>query len=887
MLFKHMMSYRLTANHLTINTSMMKYFTLLKNFLYLALLLSSPFAFSQNVGVNSSGSAPDASAGLDVSFTDKGLLVPRVTLTGTNDVTTIASPATSLLVYNTVSAGSAPNQVIPGFYYFNGTVWARLVTNTLDSQWTTVGSNIYYATGKVGLGLTNPSKQLHVGGTTAVDSSLHVDFTDSNTGTSTSGLAFGSTAGEGIASKRNSGGNFKGLDFYTNNANRLAITNSGNIGIGLTEPTYKLQIGAVANPLFLSGVQDGSTSDSILTITNGLVKKLPQSGLLTTSWGLTGNTGTSSNFIGTTNNEHLRFRTNNTQALMVDSLGNVGIGASPIFNASARAKLLVDIGGSQEAADSSSYNGLVVKGYSPSYLQLNVQNKYSGTTTSTDVVATADNGSESDFYVDMGINSSGSTAGYFGSANDAYLYNKGQDLLIGTATSGKNLRFFSGGGNSSNERMRINGINGNIGIGTGSSSPAYRLQVVASSNPLALSGVQTGTGDTILTISGTGVVQRAIRTNILSQTWSLSGNNITSGQKFGTTNSQALVFITGTGGSEKMRISTSGLVGINAGTSPTNRLHVADTADPLRLVGVQSDTVTTVLTISNTGVVKSISKGNLVSQNWNFSGNSLSSNQKLGTTSNHALPFITNGVERMRISQSGNIGIGTDAPNTRLHIVSSDDEDPITFEGLLNDEAAEKVLTITTDGIVKQTLKSSINDQTWSLSGNEVTEVKQLGTTSNYDLSLIAAGSEKMRITTAGSVTIGDIPDLDQNYLLTVGGYIKCAGVNNASDRRLKKNIQNLNYGLKDVVALQPVTYNWIDPKQTDKTQIGLIAQDLKPIIPELVNGDEEKGKLSVNYIGLVPVLINAIKEQQSKLDAQQKQIDELKELVQKSLSNK
>ncbi|PJC62897.1 MAG: hypothetical protein CO022_02110, partial [Flavobacteriales bacterium CG_4_9_14_0_2_um_filter_32_27] len=59
---------------------------------------------AQNIGINATGAAPAASAGLDVNFTNKGLLVPRVALTATNAAGPIAAPATSLLVYNTATA---------------------------------------------------------------------------------------------------------------------------------------------------------------------------------------------------------------------------------------------------------------------------------------------------------------------------------------------------------------------------------------------------------------------------------------------------------------------------------------------------------------------------------------------------------------------------------------------------------------------------------------------------------------------------------------------------------------------------------------------------------------------------------------------------------------
>ena len=86
---------------------------------------------AQNVGINATGTVADASAALDVSSSDKGVLVPRVALTGTIDVTTINSPAVSLLVYNTATV----SDVLPGYYYWNGTAWlAMVVANNNDND---------------------------------------------------------------------------------------------------------------------------------------------------------------------------------------------------------------------------------------------------------------------------------------------------------------------------------------------------------------------------------------------------------------------------------------------------------------------------------------------------------------------------------------------------------------------------------------------------------------------------------------------------------------------------------------------------------------------------------------------------------------------------------
>jgi uncharacterized coiled-coil protein SlyX len=93
-----------------------------------------------------------------------------------------------------------------------------------------------------------------------------------------------------------------------------------------------------------------------------------------------------------------------------------------------------------------------------------------------------------------------------------------------------------------------------------------------------------------------------------------------------------------------------------------------------------------------------------------------------------------------------------------------------------------------------------------------------------------------------------------------------------SSDRRLKKDIEALPYGLKEILQLQPKAYNWKDREQNHKS-LGLIAQDVQPIISELVSKANDKQQtLGVSYTELIPVLINAIKEQQkiiSKLKTQ------------------
>lgn len=116
-------------------------------------------------------------------------------------------------------------------------------------------------------------------------------------------------------------------------------------------------------------------------------------------------------------------------------------------------------------------------------------------------------------------------------------------------------------------------------------------------------------------------------------------------------------------------------------------------------------------------------------------------------------------------------------------------------------------------------------------------------------------------------------------------------GVIQTSDIRYKKNIKPLKYGLNEILALNTITYNWKDnkvglttiPENLQKVNIGFSAQNLLEVMPEVVETHswvpaDEKGnfnrvendKLGVNYSEIIPVLVNAIKEQQ-------KQIEELK----------
>ncbi|HLP10562.1 MAG TPA: hypothetical protein VK177_01455 [Flavobacteriales bacterium] len=122
-------------------------------------LIAAKISFSQNVGINSTGVAPNVSAMLDVVALDKGLLIPRVSLTSTTDAVTIPTPATSLLVYNLATAGVSPNNVVPGYYYNSNTaaapVWVRLATGNGPSWLLTGNAGTTASTAAYGAAVNN------------------------------------------------------------------------------------------------------------------------------------------------------------------------------------------------------------------------------------------------------------------------------------------------------------------------------------------------------------------------------------------------------------------------------------------------------------------------------------------------------------------------------------------------------------------------------------------------------------------------------------------------------------------------------------------------------------------------------------------------------------
>jgi hypothetical protein len=204
-------------------------------------------AMAQSVGINTN--TPDSSAALEVRSTNKGLLVPRMT---SAQRTAIAAPATGLLVFDTD---------LKQFIFYGDTAWSPIpVGPGAANSWTVNGNDQYAAlSGKVGIGISNPTAKLHVA-STATNTILSESTAESGY------VEMRSVAGGESAIKLNTGNNMRwlvgksnapesapnnGSDFfinaYSNNGSFLSQPffikrSTGNVGIGNYEPAYRLDV---------------------------------------------------------------------------------------------------------------------------------------------------------------------------------------------------------------------------------------------------------------------------------------------------------------------------------------------------------------------------------------------------------------------------------------------------------------------------------------------------------------------------------------------------------------------------------------------------------------------------------------------------------------------
>jgi hypothetical protein len=815
------------------------------------------------------------------SGVDSDLLQRTITLTttGTSGAATLSGATLNIPQYQTVLTNPV-----------TGTGTTNYVTKWTSSS--AVGSSLIFDNGtNVGIGTDSPATKLHISGSGA--QTLRIE----NTNTSIvlndiiGSIVFqsndASVGGTGVAGSINSiseaasGVNY-GLGFNTKTfateIERMRITSTGEVGIGTTTPLTAnvLQVTRSSNNAVISSVENtntGTAAFSELQVRNtsvndtGAIRLLAMGTGYTTAGGFVQNSGvlaTDINIAGglsimTRANADMRFYTNGhtNERMRITSAGNVGIGTT-----SPSSKLQIQGTGTG------------------AWLTIN------RTDSGTNIV---------DF------TQSGTRLGYLG-----YI---GNDLVINNATT-SNIQFNTAG----SERMRINSA-GNLGIGVTPSAwwSAFKAIQIGTTGALSSgSGVTNlghnyyfdGTNTIYLTSSGASYYQQTTGQHIwLTAPSGTAGANATFTERMritssgnvgiGVTNPQSILTIS-QGGNENVEFFTGnttlnggGIEYINRtttttrpdlniylGSSSTGSIKFYTTAaERMRIaangnVGIGTSSPGEQLTLSRSSypTVKLIDTTD--NAQGYFQYHTANDYFILNAQSNHPLLFGTNDTERMRITSGGSVGIGTSSPSTwpysALQIkngaIASEtygttsftwvgtnwSNDGVTEKFIVNGRAA--LLTLVNGGLLFNFTPSE------GTAGNSITF------------------TQAFRIVNNGNIIIGT--GGDAGYKLYVNG--TSAGTSafqNVSDGRFKKDITPVENALTKINQLNGISFNWDKEKRPelnldDSNHLGLIAQDVEKILPQVVTtGNDELKTKTIAYSDIVPVLIEAIKELSAEIE--------------------
>ncbi|MDY6903143.1 MAG: tail fiber domain-containing protein [Thermodesulfobacteriota bacterium] len=196
----------------------------------------------------------------------------------------------------------------------------------------------------------------------------------------------------------------------------------------------------------------------------------------------------------------------------------------------------------------------------------------------------------------------------------------------------------------------------------------------------------------------------------------------------------------------------------------------------------------------------------------------------------------------MMTDENGNVGIGTTNPESPLHIESNNNR------------------------LLRLDFHPSSSSYTWQFfeqGGGELWRI--IGRNTNHNLEFVDnSGNSVLELSQGGNVHVDNI--------LTAGSCCQ------SSDIRLKTNITTCDNALDKVSQLRGVTFNWKDEDKDPGTQLGVIAQEVEKVFPEVVETDSQDGYKSVAYSKLVAPLIEAVKELKAENDDLKKEIAQIKE---------
>ncbi len=850
-----------------------------------------------NVGIGTN--TPAASAKLDINASDKGMMIPQVALTATNAASPITSPATSLMVYNTATAGTAPNNVTPGYYYNAGTPaspnWVRLTTNkSTEVDWTVantsstpaVKADNQYVTGNVGIGDFSGTTPLGVFQTKR--GSNGNDFTNTQTTNSDliiSGLANAAPARMLLGTNNSTGGTTTGnqIEFWANSFGG----GMGKLGQISTSSTQGASAGQTYGNLLFST----SNNDAAGTV---------------------------------------------TEKMRIDPSGDVGIG-----NNAPTIKLHVNGGLATTPSTAAAAAAITVPSNVSSFYITNVA------AGSTSVLTQPATSVEGQYLTIVNLDDNAAT---FAGASIPATTGVGEFQYINTAwrimgiSSGTNNNWTVANTTSTPAVKADNQyVTGKVGIGDFSTSTLsnapFEVKYAgtgASSNwdpqtmGIYLNDTRSYTANVGGGIGFAGKYKSDGSYSGFSSIWGAK-ENVTDNDYAG-----YLGFATRVNGAyvlERMRISSAGNVGIGT-TSPSAPLHVVKSgaADQYVARFTQTNTTTGNSTFIGLGSENaSTSKASIGFQRTDaFDKGDITFNV---VNNNTSLVDAAESDERMRIRSDGNVGIGTTAPSTKLHVQTGANSTAATFDGcnasdgtavvsIRRQDVTARKIDIIPSGYDGTNTYQQINFSSSSITGTHSTRFTNglrytfdgnvgIGTTSPQGLLSIAHGQGDGAATNAhgiyfqntggwgyasiyaqgttgynGTLVFATDRDATNNNNPTVRMQLSGGnGSNNAtydgdsnwdfaSDKRIKREIDTAESMLDKVMHLSISRFFYKKDPNKKYKELGVIAQNVEQYFPDLItyNSNPNYPELGdscryVAYTSFGVVAIKAIQEQQKEIE--------------------
>ena len=761
------------------------------------------------------------------------------------------------------------------------------------------------SSGNVGIGTTSPA--------TSYNRALHINDPDNSSAELHITAGSGTTASDGLSIIQSGVTSFVynreagNMIFGTSNTERMRIDSSGRVGIGTSSPLSKIHI------------ENTSGNDGIRIINS------------TTGEGYIIFGDTADNITGAIAYNHtsdaMTFDVNNIERMRIDSSGRLGIGTtSPTRDIHLHSDTLPDIHITNSASGAAATDGATLTLDDLDFL---INNREAGNlrlSTSGTERMRIDSSGVTKFIPTKAYGDTGSSLKVFGTFTGTN-YSDGShfnlvfgddDVLngyIGSITvkqldasdsTASEMRFYTnaGGGNGGiNPNMVINS-SGDVGIGT--TSPASKIHSfgtgdVAKFETTTLGGVSfsrenpVGNNSTHFVNSFNNADSEVAYIKTLNRTGATTSTGTGYELQLATAGSGYQTFYTN--GSERMRITNQGRVGINR-VPPAGALSLEVMAPTDYSLGAGFHSTSTQSTIE-------------------FKDINTTANYKVRVGSQtDDLVMFAGGSLRMRIDSSGRVGINT-SPFTRFTVVGNSAFSPSASGG----KATEGVHIRATAG-GSGNYGGAISLDTGSIGASAIAAVQESSDADVNGLAFFTHGSgigadpsaERMRITSGGDVLIGvtNITDATSRTFgnafsgsgsygnwtswgsglhthatfrngINIVGTITTTSVatayNTSSDYRLKENVVPMEGALDRVDALKPSRFNFI--ADADKTVDGFLAHEVADVVPEAISGekdevDEEGNAIyqGIDQSKLVPLLVGAIQELRAEIETLKSQIN-------------